>query len=243
MQPLTDADYAKLKQLPELEDIRLHYVGHTKEHPELEGQTTADSAKVIDAFPNLRILELKHSFGLNKETAPQLGPQPDLVKLELDIPYSRTPSVPLMQSATKVRNFQLHRTSLTKDEFISVIRNMPELEVVEVRPAWPANLQSDSLVAFKDHPKLKAIAMSLDWGELQWEDGLEHLASCPNLEVVQIGVKGIGIDSPAIQKLHEVRPDITIMAGGKKLEGTGEWKTFPRDAGYEWNEPMKEGDW
>lgn len=232
-QPLTDAGYALLKQLPELKDVRLHHINDKQFADTLKG-ATSDAILIANDMPNLKTLEIKHCFGLQEDNSDELKPQAELEKLEIDVPWSKEKVVPFVLGCPKVKNLQLHRTSITNEQLAAIGKTLGELELIELRPAWPANLTAAGLAGLREHPKLRAVLLSLDWGPLPWENGLQHLAIIPNLEYVEINVKGITPDSEGIEQLRQMRPDITVRLGRDVLTGTKGYEPIEREQDYRW---------
>ncbi len=242
-QPVTNAGYRVLAGLPELIDLRLHCI-NDKLFRDREGYdyplADANAALVVNELKRpLKVLELKHCFAVKDVSIHLLTPQPELEKLELDTTFSGPEAVKFILGSPKVRNLQLHRTTMSDADLVRVLEALPALEVLEIRPRRPkdrkaAPITSRSLRGLRGHRKLRAIYMGIRWPELAWEGGLEHLAGIRSLEVVDLhnAEPDVKKDHPAVRKLHDARPDLTIVVKGGTIEGTGELKKFPRDEHY-----------
>ena len=230
-QHLGDAEYALLGQLKKLTDVRLHYMN------EGERAATADAPLFINDLPlPLNVLEIKHNFKVNGGCMAELKPQPELWKIELDTGYATNDAVPFIMAAGEtLRNLQLHRTTITDDQFRRMVPALKNLEILELRPNGPRDnpitpATLESLTALEN---LRILRISSQWGEdIPYEGGLDALARMPNLKFLFIKpsrVKNWGPDHPAIQKLHQARPDLLIQTGwGNGFGGDGSQKRVPK---------------
>ena len=238
-QPLSDAGYAWLKNLPELTDLRIHYANFKfwTDNGKQPAIATADFALAVNEIRKpLKILQLKHLFQINGECWARIRPQPELEHLEIDNEFAGPAAVPFIKAAPKIRNLQLHRTSLNDAELGEIIRSLPELEVLLVRPQGsPASggdpLSGATFRALKDHPKLRVLFFE---GEFADED-LDVLATVPNLIFASFKFRG-GADSPGLQKLLRERPNLQLKAGSHQL-GPRHWPPkgqHSQDESYRW---------
>jgi hypothetical protein len=236
-QRFNDDDYALLGQLKELRDVRLHYLWGTKR----DGQATKDAPLFLNALPlPLTVLELKHNFAIEGGCMEKLKPQPELEKLELDTGYCTNDAVPFIKQSPKIRNLQLHRTTITDDQFQEMLAALPNLEMLEVRPNGPKDnpITGRSLRGLKQNPKLMMVTMSLQWKELPFEGGLDVFVDHPGIQFINIApgdIKDFSLDHPAIQQLHQARPDILIRSGGKSIGGKPDAKPPHIDGEFNWD--------
>lgn len=236
-QKFNDADYALLGQLKELRDVRLHYLWGTKQ----EGQATKDAPLFINELPlPLAVLELKHNFAIEGGCMEMLKPQPELEKLELDTGYCTNDAVPFIIQSPKIRNLQLHRTTMTDDQFQTMLGALPHLEMLEVRPNGPKEnpITGRSLRGLKNNPKLVFLSISLQWKELPFEGGLDVFVDHPGIKFLSLrpqDLKGFSIEDPTVQKLHQARPDILIRAGDQSVGGEEGAKPPHIDGEFNWD--------
>ena len=229
-QHLGDEEYALLGNLKKLTDVRLHYMN------EGDLAATADAPLFINDLPlPLTVLEIKHNFKVSGGCMAELKPQPELWKIELDTGYATNDAVPFIMAARKnLRNLQLHRTTITDDQFRKLMPELKELEILEVRPNGPREnpITLTSLSALEGLENLTTLRMSQKWGtDIVYEGGLDALARMPNLKFLSIRphrAQNWGPDHPAIQKLHQARPDLLIQTGGGGgIGGDGSEKRVP----------------
>jgi len=244
-QPITNEGYKVLAKLPELIDLRLHYL-NAKKFRGRQGYAyplaDANAALVVNGLRRpLKVLEIKHCFAVKDVSIHRLRPQPELVKLELDTTFAGPEAVPFILGSPKIRNLQLHRTTMSDPDLVRALKALPALEVLELRPAQPRNnkaaaITARSLRGLAGHKKLRAIHMGLRWPDMAYEGGLVHLAGIPTLEVVDLrdAEPAVELARPAVERLHKARPDLTIIVKDGTIEGTRELKTFPRDGHYRW---------
>lgn len=235
-QHLGDEEYALLGQLKNLIDVRLHSMN------EGERKASKDAPMFINELPlPLTVLELKHNFRVSGGCMSKLKPQPALEKLEIDNGYATDDAVEMILSAKdNLRNLQLHRTTITDQNFQRIVKNLPHLEILEVRPNGPREnpITGRSLQALKNHPSLEALRLSQKWTELPYEGGLDALATIPTLKYVFIKPNDVkvSLDHPAIQKLHKARPDILIQYSyGDFIGGEDGAKKPNIDAEFNWD--------
>lgn len=81
-----------LSQLPELTDLRLHYINSKEFRDRADCEyplADAKAALVVNHMQRpLKVLELKHCFAVKDVSIHLLQPQPELVKLELDTTFA-----------------------------------------------------------------------------------------------------------------------------------------------------------
>lgn len=237
MQQLGDAELALLGQLPELRDVRLHYMWGRKKG----GTATEDAPLFINNLARpLRVLELKHNFSIEGGCMPKLKPQPELEKLELDLGYATNDAVPFIVAAPKLRNLQLHRTTISDERFQEVLAALPALEMLEVRPLGGGEnpITGKSLRGLRANPRLQLVRLGMNWKQLPFEGGLDVFVDHPGIRYLVLepsDPKAFTLDDPAIQELHAKRPDIRIVVRGKSLGGDGAPPTPNIDAEFAWD--------
>lgn len=220
-QPVGNDSYALLGQLKNLTDVRLHYMDRDK--------ADSEAPLFINELPQpLTILEIKHNFGIDGGCMESLKPQPELRKLELDTGFATAEALEFITQSPKITNLQMHRTSMSDEEMRTVLTALPNLEILEIKPAnQKANpITVRTLQALKHCPNLKVFQGVSSWGdEIVFEGGLDVFVALPNVKEINFRPKGIDniLEHPAIQKLHEARPDILI--NGKLGGEEGQSKT------------------
>ncbi|MFP4382377.1 MAG: hypothetical protein ACLFUS_17885 [Candidatus Sumerlaeia bacterium] len=241
-QPLNNSSYMLIAQLPEIIDLRLHYA-NDKQFREKLGDSFADEnfALVVNHMQKpLKILELKHLFGIDGTVIDQLKPQPELEKLELDNDFCGPEAVPFILAAPKVRSLQLHRTTINEEDLLKIGQALKGLEVIVIRPNGnpPSGnpIDGGSLRAFEKHPSLKYMYMGIDWhNSLEYDGGLEYLATAPNMKYLHMAPNRpiISIESPQVQALHKAAPNIIILTKDGIIGGTRE-DMIHQDEDYRW---------
>jgi len=228
-QPLGDDSYALLGQLKQLTDVRLQSLA-------ADSGATPNAPLFINDLPlPLTVLELKHHFSIKGSCMSKLKPQPELIKLELDNGFAGPDALPFLQHCGKVENLQLHRTSMSDEQFQQAMARVPALRILEVRPnSQPTAgfMTSASLRALKACPQLEQLFMSQQWKSITFEGGLDALVGLKNLKIFTLDpsdLKEFSIQDEAIQKLHTARPDILIQVKKKSLGGHPEAKLEAKD--------------
>lgn len=236
--PLSDASYALLGQLKSLKDVRIHYPTQSKPLPNSAPFKATDRfAQFLNQLPGLRVLQLKHIFGMNGDGISGLAAQPELEHLEIDTVCAKASAVPFVVAATKLRNLQVHRCEWTDADLQRVLSALPDLEVLELKPnKMPRDpIAARSLRGLANCPKLKLIQLTGQWVDLAYEGGLDVLAKLPALEQVNcVGFKDLTAGSEAVQRLQKARPDLLIKVGDKTLGGRLGQKALGVDDGYDW---------
>lgn len=172
----------------------------------------------------------------------ELKPQPGLRKLEIDTGWATSEAVEFIVKSPRIENLQLHRTAMTDQDLRTILAALPELRILEIRPHGQnrnkgTRITGASLQGLAHARKLECLAMSLEWGEMPYEGGLETLVGLEHLRQIDISpgdIKGFSIDDPAIRRLHEARPDIRIQVKNKSVGGGTDFKRIEKD-GDEWN--------
>ena len=244
-QALSAAGYQQLTDLPALEDVRIHYPGDrfVNRHHGLD-PIDASFATLVDRLPHtLRQLELKHGFDVQGEGGDVLAglrPLPQLRKLELDTAFATPGSVEFILGSPELEDLQLHRTTLSDADLQRVFAALPKLRILELRPvanSGPDPIGAHSLRGLREHQNLQRLYLSIAWGELGWEDGLEHLATIPTLTLLSVaGTKPpVDPDGEAIRKLREALPDLSINFGKPEKNVTGSVPpNLSRDSETKW---------
>jgi hypothetical protein len=235
-QEIGDASYALLGQMKKLRDVRLHYMNR-------KFGASSEAPLFINQLPlPLEVLEIKHCFDISGSCMERLKPQPELLKLEIDTGYADSSAVGFIEQSPKLVNLQIHRTRMTDFDLQRIFAACPKLRVLLIRPdqqkGVPDRISGRSLRGLSGCPELEMLVLGMEWNSLPWEECLEVLASLPNLKQLQINVNGIpdlSIDDPAIQKLHEARPDLMIRVNGKPLGGTEGQSWKQEDDGWDWD--------
>jgi hypothetical protein len=235
--PLSDSSYARLGQLEQLRDVRIHYPTQAKPLPHTSPYTATDRfAQFINRLPNLRILQLKHIFGMSGDGMVGLRPQPELEHLEIDTVCAKSSAVPFVVAAKQLRNLQVHRCEWTDAELQQVLVALPKLEVLELKPKRVSQdpIGVHSLRGLIHCRQLQLLQLVGDWVDIPYEHGLDYLAQLPALEQVNLLLPGITIDSEVVQRLHRARPEVLIRAAGEAVGGKPGQKSRGVDDGYDW---------
>ena len=237
-QDLGDADYALLKGMPGLRDVRLHYLN-------AKAGATRDAPLFINDLPlPLEVLEIKHCFSISGGCMERLKPQPELKKLEIDTGFAGSEAVAFIEKSKKLTNLQMHRTTMSDADLQRVFAALPELQVLLIRPNGQKGrddrITGRSLRGLANCRQLEMVVIAMQWGDLPWEDGLAVLAGLPNLKQVDLApndIDGFSLEHPAVRKLHEARPDILIRwRGGTRDTLGGEGRTpVKEDDGWDWD--------
>jgi hypothetical protein len=232
--PLSDASYALLGQLKTLKDVRIHYPTQSKPLPNSAVFSVTDRfAQFLNELPGLRILQLKHIFGMNGDAMKGLKPQPELEHLEIDTVAAKASAVPFVIAAKKLRNLQVHRCDWTDADLQIVLAALPELEVFELKPnrMKQDGIGFQSLRGLNNCPKLKLIQLAGNWSDMTFENGLDALLKLPALQQVSFATK---VPDEVIHQLHKAKPDLLIQSNGKSLGGKPGQKPLGVDDGYDW---------
>jgi hypothetical protein len=236
--PLSDSSYALLGQLKSLKDVRIHYPTQSKPLPNSAPFTATDRfAQFLNQLPGLRVLQLKHIFGMNGDAMVGLAPQPELEHLEIDTVCAKASAVPFVMAATKLRNLQVHRCEWTDSDLQQVLGALPQLEVLELKPnKMPRDpIAARSLRGLVNCPKLKLLQLTGQWADLNYEGGFDVIAKMPDLQQVNfVGIKGLDSESEAVQRLHKARPDILIKINNQTMGGKLGQKQLGVDDDYDW---------
>lgn len=196
-QPLSDDAFAILQQWPDLEIFCIE--GH-------KGDNTGRFMRFINGHPKLKWLELKHLFGLDGTTVDELEAFPQLVRLELDNASATDRALPFLQRNPQIRDFELHRSTMSNEEIAELVDSLPNLERLALKPKGKC-FDHRCLADVASLPKLKVFGFH-HWKDKMfvWEDGIEHLADAPHLTHVECPKKMW--DDEAMKKLRAAKPDL-----------------------------------
>ena len=232
--PLSDSSYALLGKIKTLKDVRIHYPTQSKPLPNSAPFTATDRfAQFLNDLPGLRILQLKHIFGMDGDAMLGLKPQTELEHLEIDTVAAKASAVPFVTAAKKLKNLQVHRCDWTDADLQIVLAALPELEVFELKPN---RIKQDgigfrSLRGLVNCPQLKLLQLAGTWADMTFENGLDALLKLPALQQVNFATK---VPDELIQHLHQARPDLLIKVNGKSLGGKPGQQSLGVDDGYDW---------
>ena len=236
--PLSDSSYAMLGKLKSLDDVRIHYPTQSKPLPNSAPFTATDRfAQFLNQLPGLRVLQLKHIFGMNGDGMLGLAPQPNLEHLEIDTVCAKASAVPFVLAATKLKNLQVHRCEWTDSDLQRVLGALPQLEVLELKPnKMPKDpVASRSLRGLTNCLKLRLIQLAGQWDDFNYDGGFDVLAKLPDLQQVNfVGIKGLDSESETVQRLHKARPDILIKINNQTIGGKPGQKPLGVDDDYDW---------
>lgn len=243
MQPLSDAGYAVLARLGNIADVRIHHpIGRgSKPGQEAPVPATDRFAQFINDLPGLRVLQLKHIFTIAGDGMSGLAPQRELEHAELDTICAGPSALDFLMSAPRLRNLQLHRTSLNDAQFQELCAALQNLEVLELKPdrnePKKDYITGRSLRGLVRCRKLSVLQLGWDWKEMTYRDGLDAFERMPALRQVtfgDLGIKGFGPAAPAVQTLHRARPDLLIRFPGTTLGGRPDQQPVNVDDGWTW---------
>jgi hypothetical protein len=167
--------------------------------------------------------------------------QPELEKLEIDTGWATPEAIPFILAAKRLRNLQIHRTTLGDADLAVLAAGLPELETLLLRPNGrkdAGRITYASLKHLRALPKLRHLILGLTWGELTFVGGLDGLVGVAGLRQLDLNPgdsKGFSLDDPAVQALHQARPDILIRGGGKTLGGAPDQVREDEDAAWNWD--------
>jgi hypothetical protein len=232
--PLSDSSYALLGQFKTLKDVRIHYPTQSKPLPNSAPFNATDRfAQFLNELPGLRILQLKHIFGMDGDAMLGLKPQPELEHLEIDTVAAKASAVPFVTAAKKLKNLQVHRCDWTDADLQTVLAALPKLEVLELKPNRMKNdsIGFRSLRGLANCPKLRLLQIAGNWADMTFENGLDSLVKHPALQQVSFATK---VPDEVIQQLHQARPDLLIKIDGKTLGGKPGQKSLGVDDSYDW---------
>lgn len=176
-QPLSDDAFAILRQWPDLEVFCIE--GHKGDH---SGRFMLH----LNGHPNLKWLELKHLFGLDGTAVDQLDAFPKLERLELDNASATARCLPFLKRNPQLRDFELHRSTMTNEEIAALVDALPRLERLALKPLGKKCFDHRCLKEVTGLTELKVFGFH-HWKEklFVWHDGIEHLAELPELAYVE----------------------------------------------------------
>ena len=212
---LTPGGMERIAEMSQIEELELWSI---QPPPHLKDQLKAlppAYLEPLDALKHLRKLDFKHNR-IEVEALLQLGNYPQLETLVLDGQLSEAVAIPFIERNPTLKELHLHRTNLSNEEFGRIIRALPQLERLQLKPAnqKPETVGGRGLRHLQNARHLREISLSHKWDEVPYEDGLSHLVGVPGLKLVKIDI-GEGTERDALlQRLSEERPDLLIMGKG-----------------------------
>jgi hypothetical protein len=230
-QQIGDETYHMLGRLKKLRDVRLHGM-------QAEAGATVEAPLFINDLPlPLHVLELKHNFGIHGRCMSRLKAQPELRKLEIDTAYAARDAAGFIEQSPRLKNLQIHRTTMTDTDLQRVFGALPELEVLLVRPR---ELRMDpvgmhTLRGLRNHGHLRLIILGMHWGELRYEDGLDALATIRSMRQLNLNMPGAALSHPAVQRFHRERPDVLIWIKRETLGGQPGQEREREDTEWNWD--------
>ncbi len=191
-QGLTEKGLEVLRGLP-LTDVRFHY---------MPAGIDPHFAAVVNG-KDLDVLHVKHCFRSRPDVA-RLGGFPNLRYLVLDTTAAGPACVAFVKACPKIEVFELHRPSLTAEQFGELAANLPNVRWVEVKPSVGG---AGALRHLRAMPKLEALMLS-QWkaGALPYRNGLEHLVPLKGLKAVSVD----GATAADLELLRQARPDLKV---------------------------------
>lgn len=201
-----------LKQFPDIEEVRFHYMAKMIPEDQREEIIHPDFMLVVDGFQKLRVLELKHLFAMNGTSIDKFQhPLPALEYMELDCESAGPAALHLVSLAPKLRGLELHRTTLTEEQFAALLRLAPGLEYLEIKPKFHRKgfITGSSLRHLSKLKKLQVLRLShKGWKPLPFQNGLEHLVNPPSLKTVLLPKSAVTEADRAA--LHNARPELEL---------------------------------
>jgi len=216
-QPLSDAGYAILADFPDLEVAGLPNPATSPGRPkDLPRICTPDFIRPLDACRKLRVLDLTHTFGLDRIPLDELQGFPELRFLSVDVGASDARLLTFLARCPRITNLRLHRTTLSNDDLAQLLALLPELQSIEIKPASSLpigqRINHRALAMLAAHPSLEVCA----WYHagalpMPWEDGLEHVLSAQRWIGFSVPTDGPDAPLPAdLERLARERPDLQV---------------------------------
>lgn len=236
--PLSDDSYALLGKLRHLTDVRIHYpVWARTQTPQGQHIRITDRfGQCVNQLPGLKVLQFKHIFRLDGDGIRGLRPQPELEHLEIDTICAKSTAIPFIGAAARLRNLQVHRSRWTDAELQTVLASLPELEVLELKPdrVPTDSIGGHSLRGLQKCPKLRLLQLTGQMAGMDDRSSLDALTTLPALQQLNLILKDITINSPAVQRLVQARPDLLVRINDRTYGGQPEQKPCHVDDGYDW---------
>jgi hypothetical protein len=232
-EPFNDADAAMLAEIPTIKVFEWNNPRITAEGVQSIGtmeqlevltlwlgggidDIDAGAILALDSLKNLRKLDLKHSFSVKGEPVIQkMTTFPHLQWLTVDTVHSDAEVVEFLQKNPTITELELHRTTMSNEDFAKVTAALPDLVYLELKPLRRAEgiVNNAGLASIKKLTKLQKLTLSHSgWKPLEWEGGVEHLVGVLSLRLLQTNAVDAFEGSP-LEKLAEKRPDLMIRMG------------------------------
>jgi hypothetical protein len=213
-QQVSDEGLKVLKQMPNLEEARFHYMDKKWKLAGQPDRITADFILNINGCRKLKALDIKHNFTLKGTSIDKLDGFPELEWLMLDNAAAGPKAVPFLLKCPKIKTLHLHRTTLGEDDFAKAITALPNIEEIWIRPDKVGKeiaLQPQALRHLGQLKNLKVIKIGgqFNYFPLPYKNGLEYLAAIPTLKQVDFPVKTNAL-SPGIAEFIKARSDVAI---------------------------------
>jgi len=240
-QMLPDAAYQVLGELDSLRLVCLADVlpgASKRKWPEGIEEPTGEYIRFLEKLPNLEVLDLEHSFRIDRSIFPELPAMAELRFLCVDTVHSKPDLLAFLEKAPGIQTLRLHRTDFGNEEIARALELLPGLEYLYIKPGQ--GFDHRGLAHIPGHPSLRFLRLGPGVGELPWEEGLEYLVEADHLEAVQIPIRSekqtAGASAEDITRLREARPDLLINEPyrdfAKRMVGGGEinwrWGGQPR---------------
>jgi|GEM_PF-2336102 len=241
-QPVTDAGLAVLASLP---DLRVASLPDLKTNKAAPVKPTSLALKHLDGARHLQVLDLTHSFDMQKDPSvlQDLQGFPDLRVLVVDVGHADdfAEFFPFVQKSPRLERLKLHRTNFTEAQFAQILATLPNLKVLEIKPSGNTpgqNWSHTSLKLIAQHPNIDILRLiQKDALPLPWAGGLEHLVAAKNLKTFSFPnagyeIKGIEdrmVTPEDLAKLQAARPDLKINPPGKPADHYAHTNPAPYD--------------
>ncbi len=208
-QKLTDSGYQHLGRIPRIEAVTISDPVYTP------GLSHAYVMSLDKANEQLVVLDLEQSQAIDASALPLLWGFPKLRFLGVDRVSADASLIDFTEGAPLIEWLDLRQTTLTDEQFGRVIRNLPNLKMLQITVAEDQDpetgLGPHSLRHLKEHPKLNTLVIEDPaFLPLTWENGLEAVSTIPTLDQFFYLDRGVDPDKQVaeedIARLKENRP-------------------------------------
>jgi len=214
-QLLPDEAYQVLGEIDSLRLVCLADVSpgsNKRAWPEQIPEPTGEYIRFLEKLPNLEVLDLEHSFRIDRSIFPELPAMPKLRFLCVDTVHSKPDLLEFLSKTPNLHTVRLHRTDFSNEDIAALLERLPHLEYLYIKPGNGFDYRG--LAHLSSHSALKALRLGPGVGEILWENGLEHLVQVESLEALQIPVQNekqkAGVTDADLQRLRQARPDLVI---------------------------------
>ncbi len=221
-QPISDRGYYEVfSNLPNLEAIAV------LDPVEEAGITHGYVIGANQVAPQLKVLNLKHSFSVKGSALPPLGPFPELLLLQVDVDSADKSVLGLVEWSPRIKTLHLHRTALDDAEFAKLVSLLPDLYYIQIKPSYGLprgeKINGTSLRHLRSAENLRHLKLShRGILPLVWDNELEHVAAIPNLETIEYPTQSPrepdGVTPEVTARLQSACPDLKINVRGAQAD-------------------------